>query len=456
MRTFLIVWLGQLVSVIGSKLSEFALGFWILEQTYKDSGNITEFAVVILLIYLPKVIVSPFAGVLIDRWNRRSSMILSDAATGVISIVIILLVFTQKLEVWHIYVAITISSSFGALQLPAYNAAIAQIVPPKNLSRANGMVQASIGIAKIASPFIAGLLMKFVGLLGVLGIDLITFFIALLSLAIVRFPSLKREKSKRKRSKKSSIKKFAIDTILGWKYISTKPGLLRLLLFVAVSYFTTGMLEVILWPLLYDPNSTNQLGSILTIGGCGVLVGSLIMSIWGVNKNRVLVIVGCVALQGIVIMAAGLQASLIILGLGIFLYLFAQPIIISSNQAIWQNKIPARIQGRVFALQQSLERTLAVCGYILAGPLVDRVLNPLMRLDNSVINQIGQIIGGEAVQERGIALLLVLLGTLNLILVAIALREPKLIQLEENLPDRNRFKESNLNFSEINSNQSLS
>ena len=110
----------------------------------------------------------------------------------------------------------------------------------------------------------------------------------------------------------------------------------------------------------------------------------------------------------------------------------------------------------MFALQQSLERTLAVCGYILAGPLVDRVLNPLMRLDNSVINQIGQIIGGQAVQERGIALLLVLLGTLNLILVAIALREPKLIRLEENLPDRNRFKESNLNFSEINSNQSLS
>lgn len=432
MRTFFIVWLGQLISLLGSKLTEFALGFWILEQTYRETGTITQFAVTILLIYLPKVVVSPLAGVIIDRWNRRWAMILSDGVTGLITIGLIGLVWSQNLAVWHIYLAVTVASVFNAFQLPAYTAAIAQIVPRKHLSRANGMVQVSSGVAKIASPFIAGLLMKFVGLEGILTIDFVTFIIALVSLAIVRFPNIKRKLIKR-----SPVEQLINDTVSGWDYIATRPGLLRLLSFISVSYFTMGMLEVILWPLLYEPNSTEQLGGILSIGGCGVLAGSLLMSIWGGSKNRVLIILGCVALQGLVIIGAGLKASLIVLALSVFLYLFSQPIMISSNQAIWQSKVPTKLQGRVFALQQSLERALAICAYVIAGPLVDRVLNPLMAEGSFLANTIGRYIGGTISQGDGIALLLIMLGILNLAIVIIAVREPRLRHLEKELPDRN-------------------
>ena len=450
MRTFFIVWFGQLISLLGSKLTEFALGFWILEQTYRETGTITQFAITILLIYLPKVLVSPLAGVIIDRWNRRWAMILSDGVTGLITIGLIGLVWSQQLAVWHIYLSVTVASVFNAFQLPAYTAAIAQIVPQKHLSRANGMVQVSSGVAKIASPFIAGLLMKFVGLSGILAIDLITFMIALVSLAIVKFPNIRR-----KLVKKPPIEQFINDTISGWDYIATRPGLLRLLSFIAISYFTMGMLEVILWPLVYEPNSTEQLGSILSIGGCGVLAGSLLMSIWGGSKHRVLIILGCVALQGIVILSAGLKASLVVLALSVFLYLFSQPIIISSNQAIWQSKVPAKLQGRVFALQQSLERALAICAYIIAGPLVDRVLNPLMAEGSFLANTLGKYIGGTISQGDGIALLLIVLGILNLAIVLIALREPRLRHLETELPDRN-LSQSKLKMSSMKSNQSLS
>ena len=450
MGTFLIVWLGQLISLLGSKLTEFALGFWILEQTYRDTGTITQFAITVLLIYLPKVIVSPFAGVIIDRWNRRWAMILSDGVTGIITIALIALVSSDKLAIWHIYFAIIISSSFNAFQVPAYTAAIAQVVPRKNLSRANGMVQVSNGIAKIASPFIAGLLMAYIGLQGILTIDLITFVIALISLFIVKFPNLKRGKLR----KKSPLKLFITDSISGWNYIANRPGLLRLLSFIAISYFTTGMLEVILWPLLYQPNSTERLGSILSIGGCGVLVGSVLMSVWGGGKNRVAVILACVTLQGLVTFSAGLKISLVIMALGIFLYLFSQPIIISSNQAIWQSKVPVKLQGRVFALQQSLERALAICAYIAAGPLVDNILNPLMA-ENSFLGQtIGRFISVGIGQGAGISLLLIMLGILNLAIVAIALREPRLIHLETELPDRN-LSASGMQLSSIKSNQSI-
>lgn len=430
MRTFLIVWCGQLISVLGSKLTEFALGFWILGQTYEETGQITQFALTILLIYLPKVIVSPFAGVLIDRWNRRTAMLLSDGVTGIITVVLIALVAADRLEIWHIYIAITIASSVNAIQVPAYTAAIAQLVPPKRLSRANGMVQASIGVAKIASPFIAAFLLQKIGLSGVLAVDLVTFTIALGTLLAVRFPTITR----RITAQRSSLEQLVDDVISGWGYIATRPGLLSLLGFIAISYFTTGMLEVILWPLLYEPNST-QLGNILSIGGCGVLVGALLSSFLNIERNRVMVIVSCVTLQGIVIVVAGLKASLVVLGIGIFLYLLAQPIIISTNQAIWQSKVPTKLQGRVFSLQQSLERALAICAYVVAGPLVDNVLNPLMQEGSFLDRTVGRFVGVEIGQGNGIALLLVLLGFWNLFIVAIAIREPRLRRLEEEIAD---------------------
>ena len=292
------------------------------------------------------------------------------------------------------------------------------------------MVQASIGIAKIGSPFIAAYFLQKLGLLGILAIDLGTFAIALVTLLVVRFPSLGRTKA----VKRSNIEQFLDDTISGWHYIVSRPGLLRLLAFIAISYFTTGMLEVILWPLLYEPDST-QLGNILSIGGCGVLVGALLSSFLNIERNRVLTILGCVALQGVTIVFAGLKASLLVLAVGIFLFLLAQPMIISTNQAIWQSKVPSKLQGRVFSLQQSLERALAICAYVTAGPLVDRVLNPLMREGSFLERTIGKFIGVEIGQSNGIALLLVLLGFWNLLIVAIALREPRLRNLEAEIAD---------------------
>ncbi|MEM7761850.1 MAG: MFS transporter, partial [Cyanobacteria bacterium P01_A01_bin.40] len=355
MQTFLIIWLGQVVSLLGTKLTEFALGFWILERTYQDTGTITEFALTILFMYLPKVIISPLAGVLVDRWNRRSAMIMSDLGTGIVTIAILSLVWSDSLAVWQIYLALIVSSSLNAFQQPAYAAAIAQIVPSNNLSRANGMVQASFAIAKIASPAIAGLLLNYFGLKTILLIDIVTFIIAVITLISVRFPDFKRHT----RIKRKVVNQVVIDAIAGWNYIVLRPGLVRLVCFIATSYFTMGMIEVVVWPLLYQPGSTEQLGFILSIGGCGMLLGSVLMSLWSGPSNRVQAIISFVGFQGLIVLLGGLKISPFILAIGIFGYLFSQPIIVSCNQAIWQSKVPSRLQGRVFALQQTLERSLA-------------------------------------------------------------------------------------------------
>lgn len=434
MQTFFIVWIGQVISLLGSKLTEFALGFWILDQTYQDTGTITEFALTILFMYLPKVIISPLAGVLVDRWNRRSAMIMSDLGTGIVTLVILSLVLSNNLAVWHIYLALTISSSLNAFQQPAYIAAISQLVPPKNLSRANGMVQVSFAIAKITAPAIAGLLMKFFGLETILFIDIATFTIAIISLVSVKFPQVKRfTKAKRK-----VVNQVVTDAVAGWNYIVLRPGLTRLVCFIAISYFSMGMLEVVLWPLLYQPGSTEELGIVLSVGGCGMLLGSVLMSLWSGPKNRVRAIIGFVGLQGVIILIGGMKISPFVLAIGIFGYLFSQPIIVSCNQAIWQSKVPSRLQGRVFALQQTLERSLAICAYLFAGPLVDNVLNPLMKEGGVLAQSISRFINTG--MGQGVTLLLVLLGILNLTVVAIAYREPRLRHLETELPDRNKYK----------------
>lgn len=432
MQTFLIVWVGQVVSLLGTKLTEFALGFWILDQTYQDTGAITQFALTILFMYLPKVIISPLAGVLVDRWNRRFTMIMSDLGTGLVTIAILALVWTNNLAVWQIYLALIVSSSLNAFQQPAYTASISQLVPAKNFIRANGMVQASFAIAKIASPAIAGLLMHRFGLKTILCIDASTFGIAILTLISVKFPDFKRY---RKRTK--VVNQVIADAVDGWNYIVLRPGLVRLVSFIAISYFTMGMIEVVLWPLLYQPGSTTQLGFVLSVGGCGMLVGSVLMSVWSGPRNRVKAIIGFVGLQGLIVLIGGLKISPVILAFGIFGYLFSQPIIVSCNQAIWQSKVPSRLQGRVFALQQTLERSLAICAYLLAGPLVDNVLNPLMSEGGVVAQIIGKVINTG--MGQGVTLLLVILGVVNLIVVAIAYREPRLRYLEQELPDHNQF-----------------
>ncbi len=433
MQTFFVIWIGQVISLLGSKLTEFALAFWILDRTYQDTGTITQFALTIFFMYLPKVIISPLAGVLVDRWNRRYAMLMSDLGTGIVTFGVLLLVWSNSLAVWHIYLVLIISSSLSAFQQPAYTASITQLVPAKNLSRANGMVQASFAIAKIAAPAIAGLLMKFFSLKTILSIDIVTFIVAIITLISVKFPEFKR----RTKAKRKVIHQVISDALAGWNYIVLRPGLIRLVSFISISYFSMGILEVVLWPLLYQPNSTDELGLVLSIGGCGMLLGSVLMSVWSGPKNRVRAIICFAGLQSVIILIGGMKISPFVLAIGIFGYLFSQPIIVSCNQAIWQSKVPSRLQGRVFALQQTLERSLAIGAYLLAGPLVDNVFNPLMAEGGVFAQILGKFVNTG--MGQGVTLLLVLLGIVNVLVVAIAYRQPRLRHLETELPDRNRF-----------------
>jgi DHA3 family macrolide efflux protein-like MFS transporter len=147
MRAFMIVWLGQLISLVGSGLSSFALGLWV----YQRSGSVTQFALIALCAVLPRIVLAPLAGALVDRWDRRMVMILSDAGASLSTLILALLLLAGQLAVWQVYLAVALSAGCAAFQEPAYAAALTQLVPRDGFGRANGMVQLAQAAADIAA-----------------------------------------------------------------------------------------------------------------------------------------------------------------------------------------------------------------------------------------------------------------------------------------------------------------
>ncbi len=426
MQTFWIVWLGQIVSALGTYITEFSLGVW----AYQTTGSITQFAFILVFTYLPNLLISPFAGALVDRWNRRWAMILSDIVTGLTVLSMMFLVTTGNLEIWHIYISVSISSLAKAFQFPAYIAAIPQLVPRQHLSRANGMVQISRAVARILGPTIAGFLVESIGIEGVLFADSFTYGFALITLLSTRFPGISTRQPQRQFLK---FDKLWFETISGWRYILQRPGLSRLILFYSITYLTEGMIQVLFWPLVLSFASSSQLGIVLSISGCGMLLGSLLVSTWGGIKRRIYGILFLVGCQGLCLCLGGFKPSIIVAAIGGFGYLFAQPIIVSCNQTIWQCKVPLELQGRVFALQNQLEKATLIVTQLSIGPLAERVFNPLMMPDGRLANSVGQVIGvGEG---RGSALLLMFIGLINLLVAILGSRTPRLRRVEIELPD---------------------
>ncbi|MDE5100556.1 MAG: MFS transporter [Trichodesmium sp. St16_bin4-tuft] len=429
MQTFLFIWLGQVFSLLGSSLSEFALAVWV----YQTTGSITHYALLSLFIHLPSIFISPFAGAMVDRWSRRQAMIVSDSITGVTALAIMFLVFSQQLQVWHIYIAVGISSVCNAFQWPAYISVIPQLVPQKHLSRANGMVQGAIATARILGPSIAGVLIIKIHLHGILLIDFSTYLLAFFTLLSVKFPRSQQQKIRRK----VSIEKLWQEVISGWNYVVVRTGLRQLTIFFGVIYLSAGILQVLFLPMVLSFASEKDLGIVMSVSGIGMLLGSVIVSLWGCSQRRIEGILVFVFIQGLCLCLGGLKPAVIWAAVGGFGYLCSRAIVVSLNHTIWQQKVPQYLQGRVFSLQNMMEKFLLVITHLSAAPLVEFMFKPLMSENGILASSVGRIIGvGDG---RGIALLFVLMGLLNIGAVLVAYRAPQLRRVEIELNDTDRF-----------------
>ena len=277
-KHLLLVWIGQMISFIGSGLTSFALGVWVFQKT----GEITQYALISMFFVLPGVLLGPLAGTLVDRWDRRKAMLISDLGAGLSTLSIAVVYLLGGLQVWYIYLAVFMSGAFGSLRMPSMMAAMTQMIPRKNLGRASGMMEiVQIGQYLIA-PVVAGGLMGSIGLAGVVMIDFTSFLFAISILLFVRIP--RAAATAEGQAGRGTVLQ---ESLYGWKYIMARPGLAALMVLFAISSFTTEMTVVLFTPLILSFGSTAQLGLAMSLSSSGFLVGGLLMSIWGGPRRRI-------------------------------------------------------------------------------------------------------------------------------------------------------------------------
>lgn len=424
MRTFFVIWAGQVISSLGSYLTGFALAVWVFQQT----GSTTLFALIALVTTVPGLLLSPIAGALVDRWDRGWALILASAGAGAATLVLALLIWKGHLQLWHIYVLMAIISTFGALGWPAFSAAVTMMAPRQHLGRANGMTQMGDAAAQILAPWLAGAMIMSIGRQGVVLIDFATYLVAIATLLAVRIPPPPAVAAGA--AARGSLWREARS---GWSYIRQRSGLLALLVLLAVTNLGTGLIQVLLSPMVLSFASAAVLGRVLTVAGCGALLGGLAMSVWGGPRHRVAGILGVLLVQGAILPIGGLRANAVLISAGAFVYMLALPILTGTSQALWQSKVEPGLQGRVFAVRRMVAMSTMPLSFLVAGPLADRVFEPLLRAGGPLAGSVGQIIGVG--KGRGMALMLILTGFFIMLTVALASRSPRLIHLESELPD---------------------
>lgn len=417
---FFVIVFGQFMSMLGTGLTAFALGTWVYIQT----GSVTEFAYISVFALLPGILVLPFAGALVDRWDRRLILMLSDAISVCGTLFIFFTLWTGELQIWKIYTVVAISSIGQAFQRPAYIATIAQLVPKKYLGRANGLAQLASSTSQVIAVFAGGYLFLEVGLQNVLILDIAAFCVAFTTLLLIRFPN---------RMFKKRELPILQEIVEGWQYILQRKEMLAMVVFFAVYNFAFSAIMVLGTPLVLSVGKADLLGQVLAFDGIGQLVGGLIMGVWGGTKLRAHGMIGFTLLTGFSMIIAGIQANQFYLMAGFFGIGMSLALVNAHWQCLIQVKVGLELQGRVIATNQMMSWSMMPLAYFVIGHLAENVVEPFMTSDSAMAQFAVSVFGGS--EGRGVGLLLAMLGAFAVIWGVMSLLYRPLRLMEQRLPD---------------------
>jgi MFS transporter, DHA3 family, macrolide efflux protein len=417
-RHFLIAWAGQLVSNLGSRLSSFALGLWILRAT----GSTTQFAVTFIITTIPVILASPFAGAFADRWDRRRIMMLCDALAAVFTILLTVLSAAGHLVVWDIYLVAGLTALLDCFRTPAFSASIPLIVTGGQLPRANGMVQTGGAAAAIIGPPLAGVLVNSISMHGVLLIDALTFVVGVVTMALVAIPRPLTDTAKNSAG-------FWQEAVTGWRHVRRRVALLGLLGLYVFDHFVFAVASVLIVPLLLTFSTPAMVGSQYALSSCGLLLGGVALTAWGGPRKQINGVLLFSFFGGLCLAAHGLRPSFALVAAAGFVLFVLLAVIEASNASLWQTKVPSELQGRCFAVQQLFLNVAMAVGYCVAGPLSDHVFAPLLNEGGLLAGSVGLCIGVGP--GRGIGLMFIILGALMSLVALGAYSLPAIRTLDE-------------------------
>ncbi|WP_137234173.1 non-ribosomal peptide synthetase/MFS transporter [Streptomyces sp. BPSDS2] len=421
MGRFLAVAFGQLLSITGSALTEFALPVWI----YMETGSMGKYALYAVIGMLPGILVGPLAGAVVDRLDRRRVMLTSDVVAGSTQAALLTLLLSGNLASWHIYVLLGVLSVALTFQRLAYASSVPQLVPKQYLGHANGITQMAFGFAQFIVPLAAVALMAGIGLKGILILDVVSYTIAIGVLSFVKFP--KTLPWTRRESLVAEIKH-------GFAHSWRNRGFRAMLLWFAALNIFLSPLFLLVTPLVLSFDSLEAVARISVAGGAGAILGGIAMGFWGGPKrNRMRGMLGLAGLLAVACALVGVRADLWIIGVGAFGMSCALSMVNGVYTTIVQIKVPQRFHGRVFALNTLVAWSTLPIGHGIIAPVGSSVFGPMFEDGGSLTSTVGALIGTGP--GRGIGFMYLLFGAAMLALVVIGLRLPVLARFDLDVPD---------------------
>ena len=426
MLAFTIIWLGQLVSVLASLMSQFALTIFIYEKT----NSATALGLMQVFYFVPFLLISPVAGVMVDRHNRKLMMMVSDLGAGIATVAILIFQALSILQFWHLYATSIIYGLGTAFQWPAYSAAISTMIPKEQLGRVNGMMSIMEAGPGVIAPILAGALLPIIQLTGILSIDVATFVLAIGALMFVYVPQPQRTQEGEQSS--GGILK---EAGYGFKYIFARPSLLGLQLVFFVGNLFAGIGFTVLAPMILSRSGNNSLayGSVQTAGAIAGVVGGVIMSAWGGFKRRVHGVLFGWIISGIGMAIIGFAGGLPVWIIGMVLSSIVIALVNGSNQAIWQAKVAPDLQGRVFSSRRLIAWITNPIAPIIGGTLADFVLEPAARAGTGLPTAFAWLVGTGP--GAGMGLLIVICGLISALVGLFGYFIPPIYNAETLLPD---------------------
>lgn len=370
LKPFFLLWLTQSLSALGSAMTNFALVIWL----YQQSGSALTTATLTICSYAPYVLMSILAGACSDRWNKKAVMLLCDCFAASCTVIVLILLKTNHLAVWHLYLLNALNGLMNTIQQPASDVAITLLTPKQFYQKVSGLRSFSNSLITILVPFLASAVLAFWGVDAVIAIDLTTFFVAFsVLLLLIRIPE-----PKQCATAKESILTAAKS---GFIYLKSNLDILWLILFLAAINLVASIYDAALPAMLLSRKNGSEavLGAVNTCVGAATLISSLLVTFLPEPKNRVRVICNTLLFSMSTenfLLAFG--RTPIVWCIGAILGWLAIPIMNANMDVLFRTRIPTEMQGRVYSARNALQFFTIPLGYFLGGILVDKVFEPWM------------------------------------------------------------------------------
>jgi MFS family permease len=424
---FLAVAATQLLSLLTSSISGFALAIWAFETT----GQVLSIGLISVIQFLPIVLLSPIAGVLVDRYNRKFILILSDMSAALGALFLLVMASTNQLQVWHLYVEAFFVGISQTFQAPAYAATIGSLVDRSNLNRANSILTIVDWTPSILAPLLGAAAYAAIGLRSILVLDVATFALALITLALIIVPDHDRSSADAKQRQGS----FWQELKAGASFLFSRASLRNMVAVGMINDIFLGVLYTIITPLVLATSAMNgqTLGWVTSAGALGVMIGAVILTIKSNIKQQQRKSILLQIVWGVSIIGFALSNSVWTWMSFLLMAHCCGQLTVTLQRSAWQSKVPPDVQGRVFALRRALTWLSSPLTPLLASLLADRWLEPLMTGPVGKSAFLAPLVGVEP--GAGIAILALLAGIGVSICGLIYLLMPSVRNFETLLPD---------------------